>query len=286
MGEDAKRSRAFCFTDYELNEDFLKGLPCKYLCFGRETCPKTKRLHLQGYIYFASAKSFSACRKLMAPRHIKVCDGDPQSNITYCSKEQDFYEQGERPTQGKRTDIHSVRDAIRTGDCTLRDVLGSASSYQAVRMAEVNLKYFEPPRNWKPEVYWFHGSTGCGKSHAAYQMCEDPFPCMEDTKWWEGYDGHEDVIIDDYRRSFCKFSTLLRILDRYAYRVECKGGSRQLRAKRIIITCPYRPEVVWEGRTCEDLQQLLRRIDYIREFNTPYEDPDLKIYRDPLGDFP
>lgn len=88
---------------------------------------------------------------------------------------------------------------------------------------------------------------------------------MENLKWWEGYDAHENVIIDDFRKDSIQFSSLLRLLDRYAFRVETKGASRQLLAKNIIITCPESPEELFE-HTREDIKQLLRRIDEIKEF--------------------
>ena len=64
-------------------------------------------------------------------------------------------------------------------------------------------------------------------------------------------------------KDFCKFHELLNLLDRYPYRVECKGGSRQFTSKTIVITTPLSPEETWENRTSEDLGQLLRRIDNI-----------------------
>ena len=36
-------------------------------------------------------------------------------------------------------------------------------------------------------------------------------------KWWEGYDGHEVVLLDDIRKDFCKFHELLTLLDIYPY---------------------------------------------------------------------
>eukprot|EP00481_Brizalina_sp_1-RS-2013_P002279 TRINITY_DN5_c0_g1_i11.p1 TRINITY_DN5_c0_g1~~TRINITY_DN5_c0_g1_i11.p1 ORF type:complete len:150 (-),score=19.88 TRINITY_DN5_c0_g1_i11:574-1023(-) len=147
----------------------------------------------------------------------------------------------------------------------MRDIVSSATSFQSIRMAEIKFKYFEPQRSWKTQVYWFYGKSGLGKTKKAVEMCEDPYMCLENNKWWEGYDGHDDVIIDDYRRDFCKFRVLLQLLDRYPVRVECKGGSRQFRAKRLFITSPKSPKDTWEGRTDEDLYQLTRRIDIIEE---------------------
>lgn len=259
------RKRHYCFTDFELDETFLQGLPYEYLCYGKEICPTTGREHLQGYVYLKNAKTFSAMVKLMKPRNISACNGTSDANIKYTSKDGNFLEFGERPNQGSRNDIHSIQELIETGNCTMRDIVKEATSYQSVRMAEIKFKYFEPTRNWKTQVYWFHGPSGTGKTKKAFEMCDDPYICMEDNKWWEGYDGHEDVIIDDYRRDFCKFKVLLQLLDRYPMRVECKGASRQFRAKRLFITSPKSPKVTWEGRTDEELYQLLRRIDFTEE---------------------
>lgn len=265
------RYRDYCFTDFSLDEDFLQSLDYSYLCYGLEKCPNTGREHLQGYIYFKNAKSFSAVKKLLPTQHLERSNGSTADNVKYCSKEGNFKEFGDRPSQGARNDIKIIKDKILTGEFNIRDVVASATSYQSVRMAEVCLKYFEPSRNWKPTVCWYYGETGTGKTRDAFEECEEPYLCMEDNRWWEGYDGHEEVIIDDYRRDFCKFRTLLRILDRYEHRVECKGGSRQLRAKKIIITTTKSPEDTWEGRTSEDLQQLSRRIDIIRYYRRDCE---------------
>jgi adenylate kinase family enzyme len=128
-------------------------------------------------------------------------------------------------------------------------------------MAEIWLKYHEAPRNWKPHVVWISGASGIGKSKLAYEMAgeENTYTCMKTGRWFEGYDAHETVIIDDIRKDFMKFAEFLQLIDRYTFRVECKGGSRQFLAKKIIITSIYPPEMLWSTR--EDIYQLTRRID-------------------------
>jgi len=117
----------------------------------------------------------------------------------------------------------------------------------------------------KPYVEWYYGSTGTGKSKKAYEILGDEcYTCLSTGKWFDGYDAHENVLIDDMRKDFMKFHELLRLLDRYAMRVECKGGTRQFVAKHIIITSCYHPKEMFETR--EDIQQLLRRIDIIENF--------------------
>ena len=46
---------------------------------------------------------------------------------------------------------------------------------------------------------------------------EDIYTCLDNYKFWEGYDGHDNVIIDDIRGDFCKFHQLLKLLDRYKH---------------------------------------------------------------------
>lgn len=128
-------------------------------------------------------------------------------------------------------------------------------------------------RNFKTEVFWFYGPTGTGKSKSAFDRDPTAYWKPATSKWWNGYEGHEAVIIDDYRRDFCTFAELLRLLDRYPLTVETKGGTRQMLAKRIYITSPKCPATTWEGRTPEDIDQLLRRIEHIEHFSSFFKPP-------------
>jgi len=269
------RSRAYCLTinNYIENDiKVLKELKYQYIIIGDEKST-TGTAHLQVYVRFPNPKSFSSLKKNISKAHIEIAKGTPQQNRTYCSKENILFEDGTLPQQGKRNDITVIKELITNDNVyKMRELIPHATSVQAVRMAEIHLKYYEPTRNFKPIVKWYHGSTGSGKTRSAYEDSLDPYVCMETNKWWEGYDGHEHVIIDDIRKDFCKFSTLLKILDRYEFKIETKGGSRQLLSKQIIITCPYHPKDLYSNR--EDVNQLLRRIDEIKLFGKSLEKDD------------
>lgn len=49
----------------------------------------------------------------------------------------------------------------------------------------------------------------------------------------------------------------------------------QFRAKDIVITAPHRPEIMWAGRTAEDLGQLMRRIEVVRLFGLEPAQPSV-----------
>lgn len=131
------------------------------------------------------------------------------------------------------------------------------------------MKYSEAPRDPSrpPDVRWYHGSTGSGKTRAALEEFPDAWVSMPNGKWFDGYDAHKVAVLDDFRKSWCDYSMLLRLLDRYPLRVETKGGSRQWVAEVIIVTCPWAPDVLYGGAYYEDkIEQLLRRIGTIKLF--------------------
>ena len=260
------KSRAFCFTDFTLDESTIITAieDSQYYIIGRETCPETEKKHLQCYVYYTNPRGFEAIKKRLPKAHIELAKGSPLQASNYCKKEGDFIENGTLPQiQGKRTDIDDMRKLLKDTN-SMKAVVETATSYQSIKMAEQILKYTEAPRDWKPKVEWFYGPTGTGKTKEAYEVLDDPYTCMSTGRWFDGYDSHKHVLIDDMRKDFMKFHELLRLLDRYALRVETKGGTRQFRAEHIIITSCFHPSEMFDTR--EDLNQLLRRIDCIKEF--------------------
>ena len=150
----------------------------------------------------------------------------------------------------------------------MRDVVEIATNVHDIKLMENYFKYHERKRDWKPVVKWYHGSTGSGKTRQAMIEATDPWISGRDGRWYDGYDAHEDVIFDDVRGDFMKFHEWLRVLDRYPYTIEIKGGSRQFLAKRIWITSCYSPREMFKNKTDEDINQLERRIDLIQCFGS------------------
>lgn len=71
--------------------------------------------HLQGYLYYDNARSFASVKKLIPKAHIEAAKGSPAQNKEYCTKEGDFFELGDMPTQGKRTDLNEIKKKIEEG---------------------------------------------------------------------------------------------------------------------------------------------------------------------------
>lgn len=262
----SKRSRSFVFTNNNPTggRELYEELPFRYIIVGNEHAPTTGTPHHQGYITFLYPQRVNTV-KAMLPHgcFVECARGSAVQNRKYNTKEDMLMEEGVIPRKGRRTDIEEVREAVYSG-ANMNEICDIATSYQSIRTAEVLLKYKERTRDWETQVVWYWGPTGTGKTRTAKEEAGDYWISGKNLKWWDGYDAHENVIIDDFRGDFCTFHELLRILDRYPYRIECKHGSRQLLARKIWITSAYHPSKVYQ--TVEDKAQLYRRISEIRHF--------------------
>lgn len=230
-----------------------------YLCFGEEVAPTTGTPHYQGYLELSRKYTLNSLKKLLGNRyHLVARLGTQQQAIDYCKKDHKFHEFGERKKQGERTDLVTVRSLAVTGG--IRAVIDEGCTYMHLRYAEKVLPYIEPKRDFKTYVVWISGPSGSGKSHKARELAPDAYWKTDTTKWWDGYDIHEDVVLDDFRLAGdLTFRYMLGLMDKFPFRVEFKGGSRQFLAKRLVITAPFPPDdVVYLD---EDKTQFVRRID-------------------------
>lgn len=271
------KTRNYCFTYYKTDffeAPFNIGTKVKYLIMGLEVCPKTKKKHIQGFVIFNNA--VANAKKLLIEEfhfdntlHIEVCKGSPIQNFEYCSKENNFKEFGIRPKQqGKRSDITNIKECINNGG-GMRDICEISTSYQSMKCGELLLKYCETPREInKINVFWYYGKSGCGKTKKVYDTFGTKVFRPTTYKWWEGYDAHEIVLIDDWRPEWCSYSKLLNLTDIYPFRVQTKGGSRQVKFHTIIFTCDKHFSDYYPDMDTTELEQLKRRITTVEKFTT------------------
>lgn len=286
----------------ELFEKFDADSQLLYFIGQLERGPQDGVLHYHFFLRFKNAVAFSRVVSLFGPEsgvHVEVAH-DEAASILYCSKVSTRvmgpWERGERAKQGKRNDVMRAREIVKEGG-GMRRVLEEVNSYQAAKSAQLQLTHLEKGRDWKSKVFWFHGSTGGGKTRRAFEFFkelqeggeidkgDEAWISAKNLQWTDGYDAHVYMIIDDFRKDFCTFHELLRMLDRYPYRMAYKGGFRQLLAKWIIITCPWKPEVLYASRSDEDIGQLVRRIDEVQLFGSEVPAPGLGNVVNPAPHF-
>lgn len=82
----------------------------RYLCFGFEK-GKNNTPHIQGYIYYDNPRMLTGVKQDLPRAHLEVSKGSLVQNVAYCSKDGDFYEDGERPHQGKAS-FEAIEEAM------------------------------------------------------------------------------------------------------------------------------------------------------------------------------
>lgn len=126
-------------------------------------------------------------------------------------------------------------------------------------------KQYAPPPQDLPEGsicgVWIYGPTGTGKSHFARNKYPDAYSKMPGNKWWDGYNGEDTVLLDDFPKDDSKASYLGAFLkqwvDRYAFNAEIKGTVKTIRPKTIVVTSNWHPREIWSDVGI--IEPLLRR---------------------------
>lgn len=285
IGEDTgKRARRFScvLNNYTPAEEacFREawGQLTKFRIFGKEVAPTTGTPHLQAYWETKSLMSIKGLHKKIAALQgtpsrwgIKVSIGDGASNVAYCSKDGDVFQEGVVPKgQGKRSDIMRATEAIDAG-LTMKEVAlaNPACFVKHNKGLQTYLQVTQQgKRTAKTAGYWFWGPTGTGKSHVAHSLSPDSTFVKDGmSKWFCGYNQEDTVIIDDFRpNKELPFSFLLRLADKYAMTVEAKGGGGQFNSKRIVITTPHSIDQTFEHLEFlkeGDIAQLKRRFKQV-----------------------
>jgi len=254
------RSRNWCFTlNNWTEEEFeaIKKIECRYMIVGEEYS-KEGTPHLQGFIIYKNARTFKEIKSTIPKAHIEKCKGNAIQNIEYCRKDNFFYEFGDRPKQGKRTDIEKMKELVIL-NAPMKEIVMEASSYQGVRYAQIAKYYLSEDRKVKPKVIWLFGKAGTGKTKWVFDNFKDIY-IKDGTMWWDNYCSNECICIDDFDGKW-PFRDFLRLLDRYPYQGQVKGGYVKINSPNIIITCEFNPKHFWVDN---ELSQVLRRIDEIR----------------------
>nr|QXP07801.1 MAG: replication associated protein [Arizlama virus] len=300
------RVRNVCFTlnNYTPEElQFLQGAfeksdHMKYLVFQQESGEETKTPHIQGYVEFSGSIAYSTVKyELTGDKksriHLELRRGTSLQASVYCKKSETRipnvtpFEYGKLSRSGARTDIEAVVDCIKESGSKEAAIQYPVEYIRMNKgMEKLDAVYKENVPKPVPKVFWFYGATGCGKTAYAEKMFPNSWHSKKTLEWFDGYDGQENVIIDDFRGNFCPFSELLRILDRYKLSLPVKGGFTNWIPKNIIITSCFAPQDAYRDRTDENIQQLMRRIHVIRHYYKPFTHIVLKDVPVCEGDLP
>jgi len=178
------------------------------------------------------------------------------------------FEYGTRAVRrNNATDWKKVKDAAISGD--LSSVPEDIFVRHYGNLTRIAKDHARPGfrEGTKCNVYW--GPTGTGKSHRAFGEGPGAYVKNPNIKWWDGYQGEETVIIDEFS-GLIDITYLLRWIDRYPCMVEVKGGAVVLNAKTFIITSNLSPEQWYPNASENHKAALQRRLTTVIHMDRPY----------------
>jgi len=259
------QSSRWCFTlnNYTVDEcQAINELDVKYMIYGREV-GLTGTPHLQGFIIFSGSKRLSTLKKLIPRAHLEIAKGTTEQNITYCTKDQEVSEYGTRPkTPADKGQMEKDRwtKIIAHAKAGTLEEHDPKVYYNTLSTAHKLQAMYEKPIAIKREVKAYYGKTGSGKTYTSWEEAgPDAYVKDPRSKFWYGYSGQENVIIDEFRGGI-DIAHMLRWLDEYPVLVEVKHSSCVLKARKIWITSNIHPRVWYPEVDEETIQALLRRI--------------------------
>lgn len=287
---------------------FLSGKLC-YLIYGKEIGEKGTP-HLQGYVEFKIATRHTTVVKFFGKGyHLEVRKGTQEEAHKYCRKgsqtHQDWYdldpttnkpyrwthstyglnacvtEMGELTktmAKGTRTDIIKIKQSVEKGG--IRSLFDNDHvTLTQIQMAERYLSHSEKPRDFAPKFYYISGKSGYGKTTLAYSQAkqlgykdDEIYTKSEGSKWWQSYDAHKVVILDDFRDSWMPLTEFLSLFSSKPKSVEYKGGSRQLKPEVIFLTSIKHPNELYANCAGDPQIQVMRRIDRLTVLTQPNYD--------------
>ncbi len=242
----------------------------QYLVYQEEVAP-SGLYHLQGYCEFKTAIVLGTAKALLGGErvHLERRMGSAEQAIAYCKAELNedgsakrlphtsVYEFGEPKQQGKRVDLHAFKDAVKSGK-RKRDLIDDHLIVFAryPKLYDI-INSQRPERETPPIVTLLIGPTGLGKSRYVYDQYRNndelyQTPLSNGTMWYDTYDGHQIVLIDDFAgaASHMTLCTLLKLIDRYPQLVPTKGSHTWFYPIHVYVTTNILPKdwYKWENR--------------------------------------
>jgi len=265
------RARSCCFTYHDYKSDGAEqrlqryAQECaRYMVFGYEVCPETKREHLQGYVAWENPRSLQKFQQEIGLKrfHMEVTRGSPLQASDYCKKDGKFWEHGILPQQGERTDWQRAVNDLNNGTDLVTIVSEQPQLLPSIRALE-RYKYLTlKPTHRDVKTIFLIGKPGTGKTRWAYDTYPDLYSKPE-GHWWDGYTGQETILLDDYQGDI-NYTQFLKVLDRYPINLPVKGGFIPAKYTTIIITSNTNYNE-WYLQPCSAIKRRIHQIKNLDE---------------------
>lgn len=292
-----KRVRRMCFTlnnpspgDFEailqwMDKETQYGVVAKEV--GKSGTP-----HFQGYIRFKNAKCASTVRKFpaMSRSAIFYCKGTEGQNMDYCMKDGDFAEvhpeaaqRDEGKKRGDKPEMdHYAAELRDRGSEVLQEMIRDHPALY-VRHSRGFLQLLSATQKERhlaapPTCVYAFGPAGSGKSTLIHRLAEEEaeatgkkiFYWGTTFPWADGYSDEQIIVLDDvrdkdFRGQPVPINFVTKMIDRFALKLQVKGGSTQFQGDSFYLSSVMHPADMWNRDPRDPVDQILRRITDLYE---------------------
>ena len=220
---------------------------------------------------FKQTMRMSAIKKLIPTAHLEKRIGTRTQAREYCMKEESRisgpYEHGTWNTkgQGNRSDLDSVVSMIQDRKSTQEIAQSNPIQFIKYYKGIEKLQQHYLPEQRIPEVFVLWGKPGVGKTRLVHDNFDDIYTVPDQASFthFTGYNNNYCVLFDDFYGGI-KYSLLLKLLDRYPYNVNTKGGTTYWNPGLIVITSNKHPAYWYDRDECDALLRRITKIYHIQ----------------------
>jgi len=232
-------------------------------------------LHWQVLAVFANQVRLQSVRAIFGDAHAEPTKSEAAND--YVWKEETSvpgtrFQLGKLPfKRNSETDWDTVYELAKAGDIENPGIPSDVRIRNYHSLRAIAKDYCRPRARAIQEVNVFWGVTGSGKSHRAFiEAGEEFYIKSASTKWWDGYRGEPNIIMDEFT-GVIGIQHMLTWLDRYPCAAEIKGGQIPLKTVRWWIMSNIAPSE-WYANTATSEQQaaLMRRLSNVEHFTTTF----------------
>lgn len=221
--------------------------------------------HWQVVIRTTTNQRIAGCKRLLGSQSAHVEPTRSAAALAYVWKESTRvagtqFELGVLRPKGNPTDWEEVVAKAKEGK--FEEIDPAVQVRYIGNLMKIHAHHARPERRGILMTKVFIGPTGTGKTHRAVEEAEALGPVYfksSTNKWWDGYNGEENVVIDEFDGQIGVVH-LLRWLDKYPCSVEIKGGSTPLRAIRFWITSNVEVDQWYPTLGLRQVDALKRRV--------------------------
>lgn len=231
----------------------------------KEIGTNTNRTHWQLFIAFKRSVRYPKIKSTIG----HDCFAEPtrsESYEQYVRKEEtavadSYFELGAKKfKRNSAKDWEEIKQLCKEGKLEELPAQVFVQNYRTCKQIE---KDHMKPTSVQRKIKVFWGPTGTGKSRKAWEEATlDAYPKDPNSKYWDGYQGHKNVVIDEFRGKL-DIAHALRWFDLYPVNVDTKFGACVFKAENIWITSNLNPKDWYPDLDEETKAALLRRLEII-----------------------